>query len=229
MNRLDLLKTNAAHAATIAGGKLVCKSSFIDAPSIDFDQRLVKGIISAATVDEEGEVVQCHRLNLDYFPHSTKCVYLDHDYVRYPTGVGVCRSLAVRGESLFAITYIQPTQIGDDLMVAIECGALRHFSIGARATDFGPPTTEEVLKYGAHSCNIRGGSLIEYSFTAMPANRTALIEAVSKSLIRRESAVAFGLDDTAARKFYPTRGPAEISRTMIDLGGDSYVEIMGEG
>jgi hypothetical protein len=213
--RIDRIKNNPAHREAVGDGLVVVKSATIATPYIDHDQRLVKGIISTPNVDEDNEVVQCNQLSDGYFPTNVKTVYIDHDYKTYPLGVGVCRSMAVRGENLYAQTYILPTSLGDDLMVAIEHEAVRHFSIGARATDYGPPTEDEIAKYGPHKCNIRKGKLIEYSFTAMPANANAMMELVSKSMIRRDNAVALGLPDTPVRKYFPTLGDADIVRAKV--------------
>ena len=202
--KLERLASNPAHKSMIGDGRLITKSAVIATPVVDRNQRLVKGIISTPDVDQDNEVVQCANLDTSYFPENIKTVYIDHDYERYPMGVGVCRAMSVTGDRLYASTYVMPTALGDDLLTAIEHEAIRHYSIGAKVFDAGPPTGDEVARYGIHKCNVRKGMLIEYSFTAMPTNPNAMIELVSKSMIRRDNAVALGLDDTPTRKFWPT-------------------------
>ena len=208
---VDLIKNNPAHAAVIEG-ELRVKNAVMATPVVDFNQRLVKGLVSTPDVDQDDEVVQCANLETDYFPISVKAVYVDHDYTK---AVGTCRALSVRGDCLYAVTHVPPTSLGDDILTMVENEVIRHFSIGARATDYGPPTADEIAKYGPHRCNIRKGRLIEYSFTSMPANQNAMIELVTKSAIKRANAVVFGFPDTPERKFFPTTGPAKIERPAV--------------
>jgi HK97 family phage prohead protease len=182
-------------------GSWVVKSATFDG-EIDRDERLVKGIVSVAVPDMDGEVVVPAGLDMTYFPDRVKGVFIDHNYRELP--VGTCRNLSLKrgGSVLYSTTYILPGSRGDDLLTAIEHGALSGLSIGAKATDFGKPTSDEVRKYGQHDSIVRKAKLIEYSFVAHPCNQDAMIDLVSKSLIRRDSAVAFGLNDTPKRRYH---------------------------
>lgn len=154
-----------------------------------------------------------------YFPKRIKAVYLSHDYDQLP--VGTCAKLKVQDGQMFASTFITRRAIGEDLLTAFEEGSVNGFSIGFRPDDFGPPTPEEKKKYGACRTICRTGVLIEYSVTPMPTNQDSLAELVSKSLIHRSSAVAFGLDDTPERKYHPVTTPK--SRRLV-LAGDVIFE-----
>lgn len=183
-------------------GEWVVKSANFDG-DVDPEKRLVKGIMAVAVPDMDSEVVVPSGLDTSYFPDRVKAVFIDHNYSELP--IGACRNLTLKrgGSAMYCTTYVLPGARGDDLLTAIEHGAMSGLSLGAKATDFGKPNPEEVRKYGPHDSIVRKAKLIEYSFVAHPCNQEAMIELVSKSMIRRESAVAFGLNDTPKRKYWP--------------------------
>lgn len=193
------------HKAFIGDDPFRIKQGTLKTPNIDRNKRLVSGTVSAAVPDMDGEVVLPDGLDMTYFPRSVKSVYFSHNYQDMP--VGTCRNLAVRdgGTTLFATTYILDNERGNDLLTAMEGGAVNGFSIGFKATDYGPPSMDEMLAYGECNTIIRKGVLIEYSITPMPACPAALVEMVSKGMIHRASAVAFGLDDAPKRRFFRAR------------------------
>lgn len=193
-------------------GEVRTKAATITTPTIDREERLVKGFVSVAEPDMDNEVVVPGGLDRSYFPKQVKSVYYAHDYGRKP--VGVCRALTVRdgGRTMYCSTYILPGAEGDDLLTAIEHGAINGFSVGFTATDYGPPTKEEEKEYGKCSTIVRKGKLIEYSITPMPACPAALMDLAAKSLIHRSSVERFGLvEETAARK------------TVCLIGGNVWV------
>ena len=191
--KLDAIREH--HKAFLGSDPFKIKQATIKTPNVDRSKRLVSGTVSAAVPDMDGEVVLPDGLDFSYFPKSVKSVYFSHNYDDMP--VGTCRNLAVRdgGKSLFATTYILDNERGNDLLTAMEAGAVNGFSIGFKATDYGSPSIDEVMQYGDCNTIIREGVLIEYSITPMPACPAALVEMVSKGLIHRSSAVAFGLKD----------------------------------
>jgi HK97 family phage prohead protease len=214
---LDAIK--AHHGAFAKEGEVRVKVATIKTPSIDREQRIVKGNVGAAVPDLDSEVVLPAGLDTFYFPDRVKAVYFGHNYDAMP--VGTCRSLAVRdgGKSLYASTYILPGAKGDDLLTAMEHGAISGFSIGFMPEEFGPPTPEEVKAYGHHTTIVRKGMLLEYSITAMPCNPDALVDLVSKSLIHRSSAVAFGLPDSPERRvFAVTERKVFRPRRVLKIG-----------
>jgi HK97 family phage prohead protease len=197
---IDAIK--AHHGAVAKDGEVRIKAATIKTPTIDRDQRLVKGLVSVAVPDLDNEVVVPSGLDTSYFPEKVKAVYFSHNYGELP--VGTCRAMSVKdsGRSLYAATYILPGARGDDLLTAMEHEAINGFSVGFMPVEYGPPTPEETKAYGLHDCIVRKGLLLEYSVTPMPCNPDALVELVSKSLIHRSSAVAFGLPDTPERKVF---------------------------
>jgi len=211
---IDRIKSNPAHKdlAIADFGFAVGEMSGI---TINREQRLITGTLSTPTIDEEDEVLVAVNFDRSYFPNRVKTLYIDHDYAGYPLGVGHCRKLYEQGGNLVAQSYITKLPIGDDLITVIEEGTLRHYTIGANKTNRRHPTLDEVNIYGPCNTIVTEGQLLEYSFTTMPCNAdAALDEMVSKSRIRRDSAVAFGLKDTPVRKFYPTHGAAQVDRPV---------------
>lgn len=193
-------------------GEVCAKSAILKSPSIDRETRLVKGRVSVAVPDMDSEVVLPGGLDQSYFPDRVKAVYYSHNY--HEPVIGTCRRLTIAdgGKSLYASTYILPGARGDDLMTAIEAEAVNGFSVGFVATEFGPPTEIERRTYGECERVIRKGRLIEYSLTPMPACPEALVEMVSKGLIHRSSAVAFGLPDTPTRRVFAVATPRKVFR-----------------
>lgn len=193
------------HKAFVGDDAFKIKQGIIKTPNIDRNKRLVSGTVSATVPDMDGEVVLAAGMDMSYFPKSVKAVYFNHNYSDMP--VGSCRHITVRGggSSLFATTYILDNERGNDLLTAMEGGAVNGFSIGFKATEYGPPSMEETMKYGDCHTIIREGVLIEYSITAMPSCPAALVDMVSKGMIHRTSAVAFGLQDSPNRKVFRAR------------------------
>lgn len=202
-HQLDAIRQH--HKAFLGTDPFKIKQGTIKTPNVDRAKRLVSGTVSAAVPDMDGEVVLPDGLDTTYFPKSVKAVYFSHNYEDMP--VGTCRHIAVRdgGKSLFAQTYILDNERGNDLLTAMEAGAVNGFSIGFKATDYGPPTMDEMIQYGECNTIIRSGVLIEYSITPMPACPAALVEMVSKGMIKRQSAVAFGLRDAFEHKAHGSR------------------------
>lgn len=189
-----------AHHPAFRDAEVRAKQGTIKEPKVDREKRLVSGTVSASVPDLDNEVVLPKGLSRRYFPDAVQAVYYGHNYNDMP--VGTCRNMALRdrGRALFATTYILPNERGDDLLTAIEGGAVNGFSIGFKATNFGQPTLDEMNEYGECDSIVREGVLIEYSFTAMPCCPAAVMETVRKS-IRTESAKAFGLIDPPRRFF----------------------------
>jgi HK97 family phage prohead protease len=203
------------HASEVGGDDVLCKATVIKSIKSDHEQRLVSGIVSTTSVDLDNEIVVPSGMDLSYFPGCVKAVYLNHDYSSLP--VATCRKLTPQGDALFCQTYIRRGPMGDDLLLAIEDGAVNGFSVGFKPIDFGPPTMDERKAYGECDTVVRSSKLLEYSIVSMPANPDALIEMVSKGKIRRESAVRFGLDDSPVRKFHAV---TERTRRVYDCGDD---------
>jgi len=193
---------------------LRCKQTTLQGMKIDRTERLVSGVVCTDSTDMDNEIVLPGGFDMSYFPAQVKAVYLNHDYKQLP--VATCRKLMLdaSGTRLYCQTFVRRGAVGDDLLMAIEDGAVNGFSVGFKALEYGPPNQTEKAYHGA-DCVVRKAKLLEYSIVSMPANPTALIQLATKGLIRRESAVLFGLDDTAERKIYPTNGAAIRARRIV--------------
>lgn len=192
-------------------GTFCTKEATIDMPDVDMKNRTVSGLVSVAVPDMDNEVVLPGGLDFSYFPTKVKSVYYSHNYDAMP--VGVCRNMALRdeGRSLWALTYVQPSAFGDDLLTAMKAGAVNGFSIGMKVQEMGPPTAQEIADYGACENVVRKAMIFEYSITPMPACPDALMDLASKGMIHRSSAEKFGL-------VAPPR-----TRCVVIVEGASYV------
>ncbi len=203
----------AKHHNVTESASVGAKRAILDGMTASVEQRLVSGIVSTDAIDMEGEVVLPSGLDLSYFPNRVKAVYLNHNYDELP--VAKCRKMVLndRGQ-WFCQTVIKRGGLGDDLLALMEDGTINGLSIGFMATLTTAPKPEET-KYASAKAVVRQAKLLEYSIVSMPCNPDALIEHVVKGVIRRSSAVVFGLPDTPVRTMYPVSGPAKIERRII--------------
>jgi HK97 family phage prohead protease len=212
----------AAHHKRTAGERVYLKSATMAAPEtvpmIDREKRLVRGTITASTLDLDREVVIAAGLDRSYFPDAVKAVYYNHDYRAMP--VGTCERLDVRDDRLESTTRILSGPVGDDLLTAIEEGAIRGLSIGMSVSEASDPTPDEAKRWPGVRNVIRRATLLEYSVVAMPSNPVALMDLVSKGIVQRWTATLFGLPDSPVRKVYPVTGAAKRARVVIDSLGN---------
>lgn len=180
MHNLALME--ARHSGT---GEVAIKRAVVKTPTVDWDNRLVQGIISTENVDLDGEVVVQSGIDTTYFLGADKdsgvrTVYLDHDYSK---PVGSCVNLKLTSGGLYASTYISKTALGEEVLTLIDEGIIRGQSIGYRRVDSSDPDHAEVQKYG-HGCDrvTRKSMLLEFSMTPMPCNPDAMLDQV-KTLV----------------------------------------------
>jgi HK97 family phage prohead protease len=210
---MTIAQNIASHHKISDAASVGIKRATIDKMETSTSQRMISGIVCTDSLDMEGEVVVPAGLDTSYFPERVKAVYLNHNYDELP--VAKCRKMVIndRGQ-MFCQTVIARGGLGDDLLSLMEEGILNGLSIGFVTTTSTPPKPEEDRYRGAKAV-VRSAKLLEYSIVSMPCNPDALIEFVSKGLIRRSSAVAFGLPDSPVRKAYPTTGPARVERCVV--------------
>lgn len=204
----------------IGDRQLITKSGSFVSPDIDEDERLVRGIVSTTAIDGDNEVVLCKGLDRSYFDRFPT-VYLGHDVTK---PVGACRNmyLSSSGRKMNATTYLSKTALGEDTFTMMKEGVIRGFSLTFLPGDMGSPTQKEVEEYGhgkSFRSIVRSGKLFDYVITPRPCNDEALVGMLSKGLIRRESAVAYGLKDGAS-KVYPS---VAIPRVAIVADDGSVV------
>ncbi|TPV94857.1 MAG: hypothetical protein B7733_13045 [Myxococcales bacterium FL481] len=207
-NVLDRIRNQFAEVGFEDGAPGVKSMTF--KPTVDRENRLVKGLVSTESVDLDNEVVMQDGFDTSYFPEKVQAVYLDHMYTSMGTlqvaAVGVCRNLSPKKDGLYATTYVRPTPLGEDVLTAIEDGALSGFSIGFKVLSASAPTDDEQRRYPGARNIIRGSKLLEYSFTSMPANGDAKIKSLLDSgRIRRDSAVLMSSEIEAKAAWQPNK------------------------
>lgn len=165
------------------GTDTICKRAAIMTPVVDFENRLIKGVVSCESVDVDGDVVIQSGIDTSYFAGpdesdlGVRTVYMDHDYSR-PVGKNV--RLSVKNGQMFATTYITKLPVGDDVLTLVDEGIIRGLSIGFRVLEARPATTEDQFTYGVNCQRVIPKSLmLEYSLTPMPCNPDAMLEMAS--------------------------------------------------
>lgn len=194
------------HKDALGEAEVHFKRGTIPDPEVDVQRREVRGIVSTTAIDNDNEVVVPSGMDCTYFPDSVKTVYLSHDYTK-PVGKCTRLWLAKGGKAMYATTYLSQTPLGEDTLTMMNEGVIEGFSITFIPQDFGAPTQKEMAEYGKGKdfrSIVRKGKLIEFSITPMPCNPEAKMsrieKALSQGLIRRDSAVAFGLPESPKRK-----------------------------
>lgn len=162
--------------------------------------------VNTAAIDSDDEVVVPSGANPHYFEQA-KSVYLNHNYDALP--IGTMRHVKYKPKPdvwkmQFHVT--NRTAPGKDTRVMIEEGAVRGTSVMFTTDDVGPPSEEEVAKYGPSRSIVRTWNWIETSVTPMPCNIEALFDPgsfddetnkslerlVGKGWIHRKTAEAMG-------------------------------------
>ncbi len=157
----------------------ITKRAQIATPVVDFDQRLIKGIVSCESVDMQGDVVIQKGIDTSYFAGpdesdlGVRTVYFDHDYSR-PIGKNV--RLSVNGGQMFATTYITKLPEGDDILTLVDEGIIRGLSIGFRVLEARNASHMDQKSYG-EGCQrvIEKALMLEYSITPQPCNPDAIL------------------------------------------------------
>jgi hypothetical protein len=201
--------------------EFVLKKGAVKKPDIDRENRMASGIVSMGTPDSEGEVVVPSGGDFSYFPSKIRTVYLGHDYEK---PIGRCRRLEVRGNAIYASTYISTTALGEDVLTMMEEEIIEGWSIGFATKAYGPPTTDEIEEYGEHNNIHREWRMFEYSATPMPCHadaKTMLISKVAglleKNKIHYSTAEAIDLNPPPRRFFRVTPVMAHDGTMMVPI------------
>ncbi len=195
--------------------------------------REIVSLINTLDIDSENEVVLPGGADTTYIDHNRQ-VFVDHKYGT-DTAVGWVRKMLRvprEGEqhAWQAHTGIYPktgNRIGEDILVmAREVGI--GASIGFLATDYGPPSQEDVKFLKSRSIGVprsvvRQYKMLEYSLTAFPCNvacqghavaqcdtekRIATIDdMVTKGRIGRWTAAMLGAPIASRRKMHAVTTP----------------------
>ncbi len=203
------------------GVEVGVRSSFGADAVVDTESGNRDLIVVATTddVDLDDEVVVPSGADTTYF-FGNKRIFVDHEYTvdKY---VAVLRKAmaypSVNDHRAWKVRMrVRPGPLGDDVLtIARESGI--GSSIGFEPIRSGPPTDDEKAQYAKAGRSprsvVRQWRWLELSLTAMPCNvmcqggmasvdstrAVALDEMVTKGLIRRETARAFGLPDAPKR------------------------------
>jgi HK97 family phage prohead protease len=209
---MTLLDNIASHHKISDAASVGIKRATIDKMETSTSQRMISGIVCTDSLDMEGEVVVPAGLDTSYFPERVKAVYLNHNYDELP--VGTCRRLVRDGDGWYCSTFITRNPIGNEILVAIEEGALNGFSIGMIVMSARPPTEEDTRVFGWCDRVIDGAKLLEYSIVSMPANPSALMDfAASRPNNILAKALKFDSDIT------PKVEPAKVDTYLWDASG----------
>jgi HK97 family phage prohead protease len=187
-----------------AEGKAFAANGKLELHRVKKSERLFSGIIASACADIVGDVVLPAGCDLSYFPTKVKAVYWNHDYNDIP--IGTCRWIKLnRKGQLEALTYITKTPFGDDLLTAIEEGAVEGLSIGFTINSQRGPTGAEQGMWKGVKNVVESCKLLEYSITPMPCNPEAVFQLERKGAIRGES----------SRRMTASPPPAVVPKSII--------------
>jgi len=153
-------------------------------------ERADVSVITDESVDEDGEVIELK--SMDFGPlRKNPIVTFNHNYDMPPIGKSIWQKQV--GTSIKAKTIYAPRPdtlqkdiewFPDSIFGLVKSGFLPGKSVGGfykkRA-----PTTEELQKFGPTLKRVgHSAKIIEYSVVTRQANNKAIVEAVSKSLIK---------------------------------------------
>jgi hypothetical protein len=173
--------------------------------------RFLTVVATTDDVDADGEVIVPSGADTDYFFRNRK-VTVDHSLSTVDV-VGALHSANLKGNGWVCrlrMFKLEGNPLADDILtIAREVGI--GVSIGFVPTNYGPPTAEEVAKYGKGGAKvntvIRNWKWVELSIAAFPCNvncqsmsastnkgkLAALDELVTKGRIQPQSAFALGM------------------------------------
>ena len=156
----------------------------LELKAVDARQRVISGYAAATgNVDEGGDVIDPGAFTdtlTGRDPGEILVPSVTHDLRSMPVGIPLVVREDARG--LFTQTKIHNTQAGNDLLAIaeerLEAGRALGLSIGYKAD---PSATRYERKDGRTIRHIGRLQLLEYSFTAIPMNRAAVVTAVKSA------------------------------------------------
>lgn len=190
--------------------KVAFKRGTMVAPNVRMDERIISGMITTVNKGIDGMVVPGEAFDLSYFRGcGVNSVYLNHDYTQLP--IGKCVTLQAKNGGLWCRTWIDESELGNDILRMVGNGCLNGFSSGFRIRDGGTPVAQERAMWGLDAKDddvvlVRDALLLEYSVVAMPADGNSRIdELVTRGVVRRESAdLVFGRSSAKPQRIlYP--------------------------
>lgn len=178
-------------------------------------ERLLRQVITTSDIDLDEEVLDPAGADLEYLNHN-KSVFLDHNYeTQFSIGMIRWQKRMKNGQGIEAsIALDRDRPMADETWKIIQQRGGIGASIGFEATLVTPPDrkSDPVTWHKARSV-VRKFRVIELSLTCLPCNvscQTAaykeddskmaeFVELVTKSIIRRETAEAYGIGKRTLR------------------------------
>jgi hypothetical protein len=160
-------------------------------------ERAVTAVISTATIDRDGEVIQSHGINTRAF-EANPVVFFGHDYSRPPIGKVVGFKRADTSLTAKIVFAERPKDFPENeewmpstLFSLYQQGVMRAFSIGFIPTEVREPTPRDKGTYGPDVKRVFSKiQMLELSAVPIPANSEAVAVAVSKGIVTAATAKA---------------------------------------
>lgn len=213
-----LLKTLPKECQTLKKKSTLPDSEFVPGERADIS------LVSAETVDRDGDVVLAKGMQLDYF-RANPVVTLAHDYSGLP--VGRCQWIkpVVAGIKAKTIYATRPDEwqgpwIPDAVWQMTKEGILRGKSIGFLPTKLRPPTSKETAIWKDCNVIIESAVLLEYAVAPIPCNQDALVEAIAKGYADEATLKRLGLSITK-----PTKIKAHFNRHAATIKALANVNV----
>jgi hypothetical protein len=162
-----------------------------------FGERADISLVSAETVDRDGDVVIAKGMNLEFF-RQNPVVTLAHKYDELPVGRAQWIKAVVRGIKAKTIYSKTPDEwqgpyLPEAVWQMTREGILRGKSIGFLPTKLRPPTSKESGVWKDVQAVIESAVLLEYAVAPVPCNQDALVEAVAKGYADEATLKRLGL------------------------------------
>lgn len=187
----SLLKTLPKECQTLRQKSTLPDSEFVPGERADVS------LVSAETVDRDGDVVLAKGMNLDYF-RANPIVTLAHKYDELPVGRAQWIKAVVAGIKAKTIYATRPDEwqgpwLPDAVWQMTKEGILRGKSIGFLPTKMRPPSSKEAGMWKDANVIIESAVLLEYAVAPIPCNQDALVEAVAKGYADEATLKRLGL------------------------------------
>lgn len=177
MRRSDLIERIKSHAqglrsgadVRIIRGDLATKDVSVDTRNGNRD---ITVVANTAAIDCDNEVVIPTGANLQYLDKNRK-VFVDHSYDYHSMVGGIRPGYPILDGDKWLVRFgVSRSELGDRILADAQDFGVG-VSIGFDALEAGPPTQDEVKKYGrgkSFRSVVRKWHWIELSVTAMPCN-----------------------------------------------------------
>jgi hypothetical protein len=154
-------------------------------------------LVSAETVDRDGDIVMAKGMNLEFF-RQNPVVTLAHKYDELPVGRAQWIKAVVGGIKAKTVYSQKPDNwqgpyIPDAVWQMTREGILRGKSVGFLPTKLRPPTSKESGMWKDVRAVIESAVLLEYAVAPIPCNQDALVEAVAKGYADEATLKRMGL------------------------------------